>query len=242
MSIPPFHQFVDCLHVLGLWTSSISSRTRAAAKYVSSAITSVFHRRFVEVSHSPPSENSLSSAPAQEAVVSISQGSRRGSEITVAASPVPPTTEAKSMQGSTVSFALPEKSSGMTGTSTPPTASRVRFTQVVRNVIKMQQATSSHSQLARALSPALLTPDGILRKEAQPVPVHSSRVAALVPKLRGLTLTQDLDAHQALVRHLEFSPNGKFLATSRFVFLHSNREMNVCELTALTDIVGTTRP
>jgi hypothetical protein len=74
------------------------------------------------------------------------------------------------------------------------------------------------------------------------VPVQSSRVAALVPKLRGLTLTQDLDAHQALVRHLEFSPNGKFLATSRFVFLHSNREMNVYELTALTDVVGTTHP
>lgn len=43
-----------------------------------------------------------------------------------------------------------------------------------------------------------------------------SRVAALVPKLRTLDATQDLAAHQALVRHLQFSPDGRFLATSRF--------------------------
>jgi WD repeat-containing protein 26 len=228
MSIPPFHQLVECLHVLGLWSSSISCRTRTAAKHVGSAITSAFHRRFVEVeaSQSLPSENSFSSVPVPETLVSILQGSRRGSEITVAASPISPTTETKPIQSPTVCFALPsEKPSGMTaGTSTLPSASRVRFVQAVRNVIKMQQANSSHSKLARALSPSLLTPDGMHRKDAQPLPVQSSRVAALVPKLRGLTLTQDLDAHQALVRHLRFSPNGKFLATSRFVLLRSNRE------------------
>ncbi|EEB94997.1 hypothetical protein MPER_06102 [Moniliophthora perniciosa FA553] len=41
-----------------------------------------------------------------------------------------------------------------------------------------------------------------------------SRVSALVPKLTCLEATQDLAAHQALVRHLQFSPDGKFLATS----------------------------
>lgn len=48
--------------------------------------------------------------------------------------------------------------------------------------------------------------------------LRASRVAALVPKLKSLEATQDLAAHQALVRHLQFSPNGKFLATSRYDF------------------------
>ncbi|KAF5369016.1 hypothetical protein D9758_002829 [Tetrapyrgos nigripes] len=46
------------------------------------------------------------------------------------------------------------------------------------------------------------------------VKVVPSRVAALKPQLKCLEVTQDLAAHQALVRHLQFSPDGKFLATS----------------------------
>ena len=42
-----------------------------------------------------------------------------------------------------------------------------------------------------------------------------SREATLIPKLQSLEVTQDLDEHQALVRHVQFSPDGKFLATSR---------------------------
>ena len=45
--------------------------------------------------------------------------------------------------------------------------------------------------------------------------VFRSRLAALIPKLKELETTQDLAAHQALVRHLEFSPDGRYLATSR---------------------------
>lgn len=45
-------------------------------------------------------------------------------------------------------------------------------------------------------------------------PLKRSRVAALVPQLQKLATTQDLPAHQALVRHLQFSLDGKFLATS----------------------------
>ncbi|GLB42232.1 putative WD domain, G-beta repeat [Lyophyllum shimeji] len=44
--------------------------------------------------------------------------------------------------------------------------------------------------------------------------VLHSRVTALQPKLRQLEPTQDVAAHQALVRHLQFSPDGKYLATS----------------------------
>jgi WD40 repeat protein len=44
-----------------------------------------------------------------------------------------------------------------------------------------------------------------------------SRIATLKPKLGKLMATEALEAHQALVRHLQFSPDGKFLATSRWV-------------------------
>ncbi|KAJ3554822.1 hypothetical protein NM688_g2905 [Phlebia brevispora] len=40
------------------------------------------------------------------------------------------------------------------------------------------------------------------------------RIAALVPKLRRMEISQDVAAHVALVRHIQFSPDGKFLATS----------------------------
>jgi len=42
-----------------------------------------------------------------------------------------------------------------------------------------------------------------------------SRVSELVPRLVELDATHDLAAHSALVRHMQFSPDGKYLATSR---------------------------
>ncbi|KAF9051401.1 hypothetical protein BJ165DRAFT_1448497 [Panaeolus papilionaceus] len=47
-----------------------------------------------------------------------------------------------------------------------------------------------------------------------PAVTTKSRVASLVPKLVELEPTQDLAAHSALVRHMQFSPDGRFLATS----------------------------
>ncbi|KAG6328297.1 hypothetical protein ID866_10792, partial [Astraeus odoratus] len=41
---------------------------------------------------------------------------------------------------------------------------------------------------------------------------------AYIEKMKKLVPAQELAAHQALVRHMQFSPNGKYLATSRFVF------------------------
>jgi len=223
MSIPPFHQILDGLHAFGLWSSSIPHRMRVAVTHMRPAVTSIFRRRPAGSFNSSSSENSLPSAPSPENVVAIPQSSRRGSEIALSASPVSPTFEPKSVQGSTVSFTLlSEKSSGITGTPTASSPSRGRFAQAVRNVIRMQQAT----QLTRSLSPTLLMPDGTRRQDTLPMPMQASRVAGLVPKLRGLMPTQVLEAHQALVRHLQFSPNGKFLATSRLVSLCSGREMN----------------
>jgi len=223
MTIPPFHQFLDRLHAFGLWSASIPHQLRVAVTHTRSAVTSIFRRRPAGSFNSSSSENSLPSVPSPETVIAIPQSPRRGSETVLCASPVSPTFEPKSVQGSTVSFTLPsEKSSGMTGTPTASPPSRGRFAQAVRNVIRMQQAT----QLTRSLSPALLMPDGTRRQDTLPMPMQASRVAGLVPKLRGLMPTQVLEAHQALVRHLQFSPNGKFLATSRLVSLRPGREKN----------------
>ena len=41
------------------------------------------------------------------------------------------------------------------------------------------------------------------------------RLSVFVPKLTEMKVTYDLAAHSALVRHMQFSPDGQFLATSR---------------------------
>ncbi|KAI0301606.1 WD40-repeat-containing domain protein [Multifurca ochricompacta] len=214
ISIPPFHQFVECLHALGLCTSSVSRGTRAAAMHASSVVTSFFQRRSAETLHPSSSENTLPTSPSPDAAVAVSPRTRRGSENT-AASPASLATEAKSMHDSTVSFSLPsEKASGNLGIPTSPERPRARFAQAVRSVIRMQQAAAPKSPRTRSLSPSLLSPDRIRRNDSQPVPMQNTRVATLLPKLRALAPTQDLAAHQALVRHLQFSPDGRFLATS----------------------------
>lgn len=75
------------------------------------------------------------------------------------------------------------------------------------------------SRHQRTMSNSASGSDGYVRRKERRMtshlPVRSSRVASLVPKLRGMETTQDLAAHSALVRHLQFSPDGKFLATSR---------------------------
>ncbi|KXN92165.1 hypothetical protein AN958_09257 [Leucoagaricus sp. SymC.cos] len=43
--------------------------------------------------------------------------------------------------------------------------------------------------------------------------IAKSRLGNLVPKLKVLEAAEDLAAHSALVKHLEFSPDGKYLAT-----------------------------
>lgn len=45
--------------------------------------------------------------------------------------------------------------------------------------------------------------------------VAKSRLMELVPRLKELDPTHDLAAHTALIKHMQFSPDGKFLATSR---------------------------
>jgi len=90
-------------------------------------------------------------------------------------------------------------------------ARRARFVQAIRSVIMAQQGPSG---IARG---SVFSPEGVRQEELLGL-IRSSRVARLAPKLRDFEPTQEFAAHQALVRHLQFSPNGNFLATSRLVF------------------------
>ena len=58
------------------------------------------------------------------------------------------------------------------------------------------------------------------RKTLLEEPVRAfARVKQLQPKVQSLEITQDIPAHQGLVRHLQFSPDGRYLATSRSVLV-----------------------
>ncbi|KZT00504.1 WD40 repeat-like protein [Laetiporus sulphureus 93-53] len=111
------------------------------------------------------------------------------------------------------------------GTDSGPSGSaKARFKNAVHSVIMLRQGTSSTSRglglpprVPRRQRTNSTEGNGSKGGTSSEGPVHllkASRVAALVPRLRALETTQDLAAHQALVRHLQFSPNGKFLATS----------------------------
>ena len=97
------------------------------------------------------------------------------------------------------------------GPQSPP---KGRFANAVRAVIKMRNASTAFPGRTPRRQ-RTMSSDGNGR-ETEPVGVlKNSRVGTLMPKLRALHPTQSFEAHSALVRHLQFSPNGKFLATSR---------------------------
>ncbi|RPD69485.1 WD40 repeat-like protein [Lentinus tigrinus ALCF2SS1-7] len=91
-----------------------------------------------------------------------------------------------------------------------------RFANAVRAVMKMR-AASTVFPISGGRNPRrqrTMSSDGQGR-ETEPVGLlKNSRVGTLMPKLKSLHPTQSFEAHSALVRHLQFSPNGKFLATS----------------------------
>ncbi|EGO03920.1 hypothetical protein SERLA73DRAFT_102269 [Serpula lacrymans var. lacrymans S7.3] len=102
-----------------------------------------------------------------------------------------------------------------------PPSPRDRLTHAIRSVIMLQAASAPMGPFAprqRTMSSTLTGKGSDIsrgRTSLEPsMSMRGSRVATLIPKLKSLVATQDLVAHTALVRHLQFSPNGKFLATS----------------------------
>lgn len=98
---------------------------------------------------------------------------------------------------------------------------RQRFVNAIRSVIMLQSTTRPQSprrnssfdtpivpaSAAVAMSPGRLPDPGMS--------LRGGRVTTAIDKLKALDTSQEMIAHQALVRHLQFSPNGRYLATSR---------------------------
>jgi hypothetical protein len=88
----------------------------------------------------------------------------------------------------------------------PPSATRTRFANLVRNVMMVHRTTNNmNSNRPKTRRSSTLTPDAPTVNTERIVMPKSSRVAGLVPKLRNMVLTQDIAAHAALVRHMQVS-------------------------------------
>ncbi|KAG8919922.1 hypothetical protein FRC00_010735, partial [Tulasnella sp. 408] len=103
----------------------------------------------------------------------------------------------------------------------PPTSPtpRMRFKDAVkkvRNLERMKPTPKSpkspggHSRERSLTLPASSDGHGDPNERFAPRP---TRLAGLIPKLKALKPTQELIDHVGLVRHLQFSPDGKWLAT-----------------------------
>lgn len=133
--------------------------------------------------------------------------------------------EARTTTTSTISTDGQSGGGSVSGVAPPP-ARRGRFASAVRSVVMLQAAAatagpaSPFASRRRRTTSSTIPGDATETSRGQSISdtmmqSRGSRVAALIPKLKSLETTQELAAHQALVRHLQFSPDGKFLATSR---------------------------
>ncbi|KAF9269633.1 WD40 repeat-like protein [Marasmius fiardii PR-910] len=145
---------------------------------------------------------------------SVAGSSTIESAFSAPSSPAPPAPETPQSPTSLSSSSLPSPPT--------PTPGKQLWWNAIR-AVTMRSAVSSNLAKARAREPLRrrtassgLSTDGSGKRAEVPFKglVMRLRVAALVPKLKCLEPVHELGAHQALVRHLQFSPNGKFLATS----------------------------
>jgi len=159
----------------------------------------------------PPSDSWSSLTHAPSSTVRRSPYDPAESLRTRSPSPMTPAPPEELLSGHSLN--APEEETGISGaTAAAPTpARRARFVQAIRSVIMAQQGPTGISRAS------LFSPECGRQEELRGL-IRSSRVARLAPKLRDFAPTQEFDAHQALVRHLQFSPNGNFLATSRLGF------------------------
>ncbi|KAI0701045.1 WD40 repeat-like protein [Cytidiella melzeri] len=112
--------------------------------------------------------------------------------------------------------------SGGTVISSSPTAgspNQYRLKNLVRSVMMINRTTSGPSAFSLPSGPkrqrTMSSEAGKSGKMAEtPAMMKGSRLAVLIPKLKRMEATQEFAPHQALVRHLQFSPDGKLFATS----------------------------
>lgn len=93
---------------------------------------------------------------------------------------------------------------------------RERFIDFVNRVIERKRAMAPRPNFRRETraSRRQITDASDLNST-----IPSARVNELVPKLKDMSVAQRCDYHTALVRDIQFSPDGKLLATSRYAVL-----------------------
>ncbi|KAK0192616.1 hypothetical protein F5146DRAFT_1102483 [Armillaria mellea] len=99
-----------------------------------------------------------------------------------------------------------------------PSVGKQLWKNAIRTVTMRSAVSSNIAAMASARNPnrqrtSSSTMNGRKRSTGNG-PVLRSRVATLTPQLRCLQPTRDLTAHQALVKHMQFSPNGNWDRTS----------------------------
>ncbi|KAF8599354.1 WD40 repeat-like protein [Ceratobasidium sp. AG-I] len=93
-----------------------------------------------------------------------------------------------------------------------------RFRAVARRVLDASHTWQPVPQVhlpepIRSMSTTSFTPEGCHRGDSSERQLNPARMQSLVPMLRTLRSSQTLGEHVALVKHLQFSPDGQFLAT-----------------------------
>jgi WD repeat-containing protein 26 len=147
------------------------------------------------------------------------------------------TTAHRAGHGSSMGSRLSEKkaphpSSGTNGNEETPILSstvRTRFASLVRAAVLMRRraAAAAPAPMLASPGPQLTRSESYFGSGEGPVTMKSSRVAEWTERLKRLEPAQDLPAHQALVCHMQFSPDGKFLATcSLYAHQHITYHIN----------------
>lgn len=97
------------------------------------------------------------------------------------------------------------------------------------NLTAMPAGLAKARQNTNPMHPFTMPPRRGQTLEAQSSQHKKPRLAAIVPALRTLSTTETLNEHTALVRHLQFSPNGEFceyhlhVATAYFIGIRTER-------------------
>ncbi|KAL5523027.1 hypothetical protein ACEPAF_1294 [Sanghuangporus sanghuang] len=208
----------------GLSTEMLSVTASPTGKLSSEAGT----ERFASPTPSSPLSPASPETASASAAVTAHPASTSVASLSLAASETIAATECNqpASPGASGSGAAGPAGPSTSGSSTG--AGRRRFANVVRSVISARKALGPNSPITplatsrttqsrkqRVKSYAAI-PTGLSEQDEYVHPSSSrgvARVASLIPTLKSLHPSQLFQPHTALVRHLQFSPNGEFLAT-----------------------------
>lgn len=221
-----YRRFRHQLYIAGTYVARLSSRTISMFPSFPTTSSTCDEEKSDDLE-----ANTLPIQAAHERDTSVR--SPRMSDATAPGSPASPRSPGSPEPTSPVSASplLGGDTPQVSGSNSPVADGKQLWKNALRTVKMRSAVTSNMAALTgmriprrqRTTSSTLASTFGERKKTLmvdEPVKaVNRSRIAALVPKLKCLETTHDIAAHQALVRHLQFSPNGKFLATSRYDFL-----------------------